>query len=344
MAMSYEINWKKYIDPEFDSVIRTFLFYVHGVIKDTDSGYFAVKDEILKIIMKSQSWQASYDGNELSRLVQEVTGVEGGPIFDVSTLNQNIKKGEKPNLTESFTKLLALADGLSETSRIYYQSKICLFADGTYQKKIQLLHGKEKEKAILKYLKAFVNITISLSARAIYKDKLNPDDESIDDSLFKNPKALNVFMCVLFSLYSQSVYRKSIHELLQKNTDPSLLKAVTIDKSLVCTELFRKRIVQAQLASQAKFLEKLGRAIADKPLRIIKPDFETFIVLKMFWLSGLDNLSHEDLYYFLKSCGIKTPPEIPYAMEQFLKRHVHPEYRNWFSKHLLKKRTHPDKI
>jgi hypothetical protein len=100
MSMPFETNWKTHIDPDFDSAIRTFLFYIHGILKDTDSGYFAVKDEVLQTILKNQGWQDFYKGNEWIMLVQEITEMKDDALFGVS-LNQNSKEGQKPNPDES---------------------------------------------------------------------------------------------------------------------------------------------------------------------------------------------------------------------------------------------------
>ena len=112
---------------------------------------------------------------------------------------------------------------------------------------------------------------------------------------------------------------------ISKGDDKALLKAVIIDKSFLSTEEVKNRIIKAQLSGEADFFKKLGKAIADNPLKRVGRHGKTYSVIKLFWFLGLYKLSYSELYDFLVSCGL-TPPEYPEAFEKFMKRHIKSVY------------------
>ena len=112
---------------------------------------------------------------------------------------------------------------------------------------------------------------------------------------------------------------------ISNGDDKSIFKAVTIDKSFLFIDDVNKRILNAQLSGDTDFFKKLGKAIADNPLRRIGQHAETYAVLKLFWFMGLYKLTNEELYGFLKFCGL-IPPAYPDAFQKFVKRHIRSVY------------------
>lgn len=125
-------------------------------------------------------------------------------------------------------------------------------------------------------------------------------------------------------MFSQLANQMTLMELkanIAKGDGNSLFKAVTIDKSVLYLDEVRVRVLTAQLSGDSKFFTKLGKAIVDNPLKKIGQHGKTYAVLKMFWFHGLYKLTNEELYDFLKSCGL-IPPSYPYAFEKFFQRHI----------------------
>jgi len=325
MVSSIQESWKEKIDPEFDSAIKTFLRFVREIKKDTDEGFFAVNDNILNNILDGKGWQDSYDGNEIQKVIDDMIETPDGISKSLKLEIENALKKTSPKKTrKSFNEL---TKGLSHSSKRYYRATLERFADGSVIKPVDKLTGKRKEGTIKNNKRELMAFIVSLIARATLQDVEKLFDENEVEGIFRNKDMVNDVMASLFTIFSQIAYQKTIYDLLKKGDDRSILNAVTIDKSLVCTDLFKHRIVKAQLSGDSKFLSMLGRAISKKPLTKEAMYFETYVVLRVFWITGLFKLNDEELYYLLKSCGV-NPPEYPYAMEQFLKRYIHPLYRN----------------
>jgi hypothetical protein len=74
-----------------------------------------------------------------------------------------------------------------------------------------------------------------------------------------------------------------------------------------------------------QFFTKLGNNIAYNPLAKEAMYYEAYIVLRTFWLAGLNLLKPKDMDDFLTDCGIPHQPK-PESLKRFIERHLHPIY------------------
>ncbi len=177
----------------------------------------------------------------------------------------------------------------------------------------------------------FLSIIISLLSRYFFVRLFEDQKENLDESIdyFKRSNASIAFINFVLSSFSQIANLKTLADLkenISKGDEKAILKAVTIDKSYLYLDEVKNKIITAQLSGDNKFFAKLARAIADNPLKRIGQHYKTYSVLKLFWFHGLYRLTNEELYDFLKSCGL-IPPTYPYAFEKFVQRHIKSVYK-----------------
>jgi hypothetical protein len=211
-----------------------------------------------------------------------------------------------------------------DESRQYYIKKLDVF-----NKHPEL---KPTSQVVDKNTVDFYSIVISLFVRYFFaksfEDKKETVNEEEEIKYFKKSDVMIPFLGVVLSSISQLAHQRTLVELkgnIIKGDDKSLFKAITIDKTLLYVEEVKNRITQAQLSGDSDFFNKLGKAIASNPLKRIGQHGKTYAVLNLFWLMGLYKLTNEELYEFLKSCGL-IPPDYPYAFQKFVRRHIRPVY------------------
>ncbi len=93
-----------------------------------------------------------------------------------------------------------------------------------------------------------------------------------DIEYLKEPIVIKKVIGFLFSTISQISHQKDMRELLDNvdnGDDKSLFKAITIDKTLISSEYVKNRIIQAQVSGDKTFLNKLGKALAKRPLESV---------------------------------------------------------------------------
>ncbi len=172
-----------------------------------------------------------------------------------------------------------------------------------------------------------MSILLSLFIRVSFngiEESNEKGDVKKDTEHLKNPIVINKVMGFIFSTISQISHQKDMRELLnniKKGDDKSLFKAITIDKTLTSSEPIKNRIIQAQVSGDKAFLNKLGKATAKSPLESFRQHGKTYAVLKLFWNTELYKLNNQELYYFLKSCGLK-PPAYQDAFDKFMQRRI----------------------
>jgi len=324
MSLFNKHSWKSKIDPEFDAAVKTLLRFFREIKRASDDGFFAINNNFQEIILNSTGWQTGYDGKELIRLVNEA--YEG--YLDSDSLVKRFESYRSNKKRQHRLKkfLFTLAAKLPEASKKYYELKIESLSDGSFHKQLAKLYGKNKEKAIKQVTCDALTFYCSLMCRLILQDlERNTDLDNNQIKLLDRPSALNTFMNIDHSIFSQIAFQKSIYELLQEENDSSLLKAIRVDKTLLCTDVVKQRLMKAQLSGDVVFFQKLARAIEKKPIAKEAPQYETYIVLWFFWLMGLNTLKLNQLYQFLKDCGL-NPPEYPSGLDKFLQRHIYPLY------------------
>jgi len=195
--------------------------------------------------------------------------------------------------------LIKLAEKLpDEESKQYYVNKIKVFIND-----IRIKHCFQSQKD-------FVSILLSILIRLFLNniDEINEED-AVEEEIEHMRKSIVISKVIgsINSAISQISHQKDMHELLnniKKGDDKSIFKAITIDKTLVSSELVKNRIAQAQITGDNKFLKKLANAIDKRPLEGVGQHGRTYAVLNLFWSDiELYKLNNQELYHFLKSCG-----------------------------------------
>lgn len=120
-----------------------------------------------------------------------------------------------------------------------------------------------------------------------YSDQL-VSDESKDELKHSMRMLALPSIAYAFSLLSQMVHAKSIHELLfVHGTDSALLNAIRVDKSLVSHPLLSQRISEAQISGDSDFFGRLAMEI-NKPNFLSKVKYpRTYIAYHIFERDGL---------------------------------------------------------
>lgn len=308
---------KKKIDPAFDKLIRVYVDSLEQLERNPMEGRLNFPPDFIEPIIQKSGWQGPYD-SDLSH---------GRDLLSFSVKAGILKKND----IASFFNVISLLD--SEDHKALLKTCTAL---------IKALPEKESRQFYIDSLKPykdtsdlksvvgssfdFYSIIISLISRYFFVKLFAEEKSVIDEQVeyFKRSNAVLSFLNVILSMFSQLANQMTLMELKEnivKGDDQSLFKAVTIDKSVLYLEEVRARVQTAQLTGDSKFFTKLGKAIADNPLKRIGQHGKTYAVLKMFWFHGLYKLTNEELYDFLKSCGL-IPPAYPYAFEKFLQRHM----------------------
>ncbi len=126
------------------------------------------------------------------------------------------------------------------------------------------------------------------------------------------------------STMSQISHQKEMHELfnkIEKGDDKLLFKAITTDETLISRESIKKRIDQALASGDINFLNRVAKAKKRRPLEKIGQLSKTYAVLNLFWKNNIElhKLNNQELYDFLKSCGLHLP-NYPDGFTEFMQR------------------------
>ncbi len=332
-------SWKKKIDPAFDKPIKTYLKYLREIEHLPNDGQVTFQDEFIELISKNPNLLADYNNEfkiemlQFNKNIGLVTEHESelllNTINTIDEYNRLLRGLQKEGsritisqfpmllkITSQMHSLIKLAEKLpEEESKQYYANKINVFI-----KDIRTKH-------FFQFQKDFESILLSIFIRVSFNGIDESNEKSAikeDTEHLKNPIVINKLMGFLFSTISQISYQKDMRELLnnvEKGDDKSLFKAITIDKTLTSYEPVKNRIIQAQASGDKEFLNKLGKATAKSPLESFGQHGKTYAVLKLFWNIELYKLNNQELYYFLKSCGLK-PPAYQDAFDKFMQRHI----------------------
>ena len=312
--MSWQYNDK--LDPSFHEMVKTFLDIVKKVREIPCEGFIAM--------------EVGSNDSVINRAVEDdnTTSVD----FQIRALNETLAKvlfvpvDRLRNERDAyFRDLFELVKMLPNRSKQYYLDIMEGITNGKLIKSVDHLKGDKRKKRIKANSTVLSRLICSLSTR-YYFFNMNLISEKEDD-LFDNPEVANLYLNSIYSFISQIAFLGKVGELIKKGDDDSILRAIRIDKYALYTESARMRIIRAQISGDSKFLNRLSYAIKDKPLKKIDIHHETYMVLKYFWLMGLDGLKYEELYYFLKNdCGI-IPPAYPHSFEPFVREKIKPLYQ-----------------
>jgi len=333
-------SWKKKIDPAFDKPIKSYLKYLNEIENLPNDGQLTFQDEFIKLINENTNVSADYKKEFKNEMLQFnkniglVTEHESevflNTINTIDEYNELLRELQKngskitisqfpmlPTITSQMHSLIKLAEKLPEE-----ESKQC------YANKINVFIKDISAKHFFQFQKDFVSILLALFIRFSFNeiDESNENGDAKEDTEhLRNPIVISKVMGYIYSTISQISHQKDMRELLDninKGDDKSLFKAITIDKTLISYEPVRNRIIQAQASGDKKFLSKLGKAIAKSPLERVGEHGKTYAVLKFFWKNiELYKLNNQELYHFLKSCGL-TPPAYPDAFDKFMQRYI----------------------
>ena len=221
--------------------------------------------------------------------------------------------------------LISLAEKLPQASRTFFIKELTAPAKKS-NNSARKLDKKHNEKSNAKEIRRGGALLCALMFQCMFQGLYCSIEKNVRNrELLNNIDFILTFFSLMDSLISQLAFQNTIQELLSKGDDESLLKAVRINKSIVCTDILKHRIARAQFSGDTMFLKKLGNNIAYNPLEKEALYSEAYVVLRTFWIAGLNLLKPKDMANFLKDCGIvhTTKPE---SLKRFIERHIHPIY------------------
>ena len=341
-----ENSWKKIIDPAFDKPIKTYIKYLCKIEKELpNKGQVKFKDESIELIRKNDNLHPDYgndSGSEMLKFTENVGLVSEQELKVIFNALNGIDKYRKISagikkagfVTRFFDKLffrfdmrdkiisqihplIELCETLpEEESRQYYANTINVIIND-----ISTKHSfQPQEKIEFLPLSIFIRIALNRIDETSEESATKEDIEHLKESSIVISKMLGS----IFSTISQLSNQKSMSDLLKnikEGDDESLFDAVTVDKTLVSNESTGNRLAQAQSASDKKFLNKMGRSIADGSLESVAKYGRTYAVLSFFWNNNLElhKLNNQELFFFLKYCDLKVP-KFQDAFDRFLLR------------------------
>ncbi len=343
MRFYNENSWKNKIDPAFDKPVKTYLKFLCEVDHLPNDGQVTFKDESIELIRNNNNLSADYESESEAEMLQFtqkigiVTEQEGKVLFNISSaidefreISNGIKNAGsitrffkriylhfviREKITSQLHSLLKLAEKLSEEeSKEYYANRINVFINDFRTK-----HFDQSQEDL-------VLILFSLFMRTFLKriDEMNEECAEKEEIVHLKSIVISNVLGSINSTMSQLSHQKDMPELLEsmkKGDDKSLFKAVTIDKSLLSSKAVSNRIGQAQATGDNDFLNKLSKATKKRPLERVGEHGRSYAVLSFFKYTELSKLNNQELYYFLKSCGL-TPPDYPDAFNKFMQRHI----------------------
>lgn len=304
MRSHYKNSWKQKIDPAFDKLVQVYVDSLEQLERNPMEGKLNFPPNLIEPIIEKSGWQEPYDsdlsnGKDLFSFIVKTGALEKSdiaPFFEIISLLET--EEHKALLETCATLIKALPEA---ESRKFYIDSLQPYKDASDPNAI--IGSSDKD-----YLD-FYSIIISLATRYLFVKLFDEDKPVIDEQIeyFKSSNAALSFLNVILTMFSQLANQMTLMELKEnivKGDDKAIFKAVTIDKSVLYLEEVKAKVQTAQLAGDSKFFAKLGKAIADNPLKRIGQHGKTYAVLKMFWFHGLYKLTNEELYDFLKSCGL----------------------------------------
>lgn len=316
--------WKQKIDPAFDKVVKTYVGFLTEFEKNPREGQLNFPPELIEPITEKADWQDVHklDMESLDGMLALLETVGFASKKDISILHAFYSSENADDILKICPEMIgALRE---EESRQFYTDKIEFYKNHPELKPdLDIV-----DKNAWNFYSVFASLLIRYLFVRFYDDgKDIVVNEDID--LLKKSGAIMPVLGVILSSFSQLANQRTLAELKEniiKGDDKSIFKAVTIDKNFQYLDEVKKRIAQAQLSGDSVFLSKLGRAIASNPLKRIGQHGKTYAVLKTYWFTGLYKLTNEELYDFLKSCGL-LPPDYPDAFQKFVRRHIKSAYR-----------------
>jgi hypothetical protein len=315
-------SWKQKIDPATDRLVK---FYIDGLTrleKTPNEGQLHFRNDFIESIIAKSDWQTAYnyDLESYKDLFSYLTKLGALNNKDMKLIFDAINSLETPEETLKICPAMIRALPEEESRQFYIKRLESFKAHPDF---------KPDSDSFDKNTLDFYSTIISLIIRYLFA-KLEEEKEIVNQEIdyFRKSNAVIGFLGAIVTCFSPIANQMGITELKDKiseGDDKSIFKAVTIDKSFLYNEDVKKRILHAQLSGDTDFLKKLGTAIGHNPLKRIGQHAETYAVLNLFWFVGLYRLTNQELYGFLKSCGL-IPPAYPNAFQKFVKRNIRSVY------------------
>ena len=201
-------NWKKTkkIDPDFDIVVKTFLSIIRLLRSLTDEGSFAIRDELLPVLMNDQGRRLSYDGKELLGFLGFSPDEMMGDVKKEIEKFLKLNGGDKLRYRQKAKKdLISLTRRLPQSGRKFYFNKIESLFNGTLLKPIVGLPKEGMAKTFKSNLKIYYSIVSSLMCRVMMQGfkklfEVEPDSDDTEllmESIFSIQHIGAVFFAVI---------------------------------------------------------------------------------------------------------------------------------------------------
>lgn len=317
MIYLYKDTWKSKIDPAFDKVVKTYLEFLIPLEKNPREGRLNLPNDCMELLPDfPDTYSTDIESPDSMFSFLEDLGIASKKDLNLFHAVLSSKN------TEELLKICpALIQALpEEESRQFYARVFDFYEDHPELKPASDNFDRKTAD--------FYSIVASLLVRYLFVRLYDEGKEvtNLKIDLFKKSAVIAPVLAVILSSFSQLANQKTLAELkanIIKGDDKSLFKAVTIDKTFLYMDEVKNRITEAQLAGDSIFFSKLGRSIASNPLKRIGQHGKTYAVLHLFWPLGLYKLTNQELYAFLKTCGL-IPPAYPDAFQKFVRRHIKP--------------------
>lgn len=312
MQISNKDSWKYKLDPNFNKLVKFYVWLLDKLEAHPSEGLLPLPDELSGYLSKEPTnlEDGSFDQfKDFFEFAQKagVSTDDAGTTFFRMAMSLHDKVG-----------LLSWCDIMVESipeeeSRGYYYRELEAYQE--YKFYLDILDFENKKS------RHFLSVVMSVGLRYLF---IKTDIESalklnLDGDKEKSAHVIQTLVQVFNSMLSQVAFKTTMGDLLSNVMfdDKALFRAVTIDTSLLYNDVIKTRILKAQNDGDSKFLRKLGNAVSSTPLRVPELHGKVYAVLKTFWITGLYKLTNKELYSLLESSGL-IPPAYPYGFNKFM--------------------------
>jgi len=321
-----QYSWKQKIDPAFAKFIKFYLEFLTVTHLPGNKGFLAIDDRNLKTLDVEgfPSLASMYEHDNPEDAASDF-GVLVDDTFTLDDLNE-IKNEMKKKKKGIFAFILEYAEMMQEESRKYYRSAFDIFSsEETYKKYIadkSEIEVNELGRKAASDINSFVLNSMIIPfenekeelRKSLQLRNIKYSTRMIKRHIFYTWDAI--------SLLVNKATLKEIYRKAKEGDDESLFKLIKVDKTVFDFKWVRTRINKAAYSADWEFLDLLGEAIKEEPLkhdsRKDRVD-RLFVVIKFFWNIGLYRLSDSELFDLLISDSICSNLEMYDNFESFQK-------------------------
>jgi len=123
----------------------------------------------------------------------------------------------------------------------------------------------------------------------------NRDEDELSSLIFNRCKLLDFAL-----MFNEAESLNSLCIGMRNGEEESILKVARVDKSLIATDWLRQYIIEKQYRGDWDFFERLGKALAKRPLKDQPYMLRAFVVVAYLWDEHFSKMPYPDMLSVLK--------------------------------------------